>query len=460
MTEHEDIENNEETTKTKNNSVFSSKNVLLALVFFVALGIVISPAFRGPKVQKFQRSKSHSRTTAQIQIYLQHTENEDKIKPRFKNVNDDYDRTKIKSGESTCSLEKTKPIPRPTRATEISLTEIENANEENSEDESEEYFTNSSVDNMADGPSAASDISDDKMIFNYGSDVYTLDPSRRESGFSYLTNTGVILSISHQLSKNKKLLYFKNSGNIKVIDIAAGNIRDTNLPNVGHGKFVLKKPDINSIVYVTSLLNIKDTETKIRVIRHCSLEGGKNVIKNYMHACVKVSSDYPMILGQFNNGSKLIYQCYLSNEVFLKDFSGRRRKDKLIHTQKQLQSLIISPDDTKVIITNHNNLNQWAVIDLTNPDPETRIHKVNINMNINPIEAHSFTRDQNILNILMQHTGNGSDLTYNLIKIDFAQLLNCAVSGETYNIPCESKFEVFKMFSDTNTGIYRRLKLA
>ena len=29
-------------------------------------------------------------------------------------------------------------------------------------------------------------------------------------------------------------------------------------------------------------------------------------------------------------------------------------------------------------------------------------HKVNFNMNVNPIEAHSFTRDQNILNILMQ----------------------------------------------------------
>ena len=463
MTEHEDIENNEKTSETKKSSVLTLKNVLLALVFFVALGIVISPAFRDPKVQKSQRSESQSRATTQIQIHLQSTENE----ARIDHVNDYQNRPKLifrKSNHPCRRSGAIKPyLPRPNRTTNISLQEIENENKENSEDESEGYFTSSSVNNMADELTNASDTSDEMMIFNYGPDVYTLDPSRPESGFSYLTNTRVILSTSHQLSKDKKLLYFKTNGRIEAVDIATANIKDTNLPNVGYCKFVLKKPDLDSIVYVTSFVNIKDTETKIRVIRHCSLERDKNVIKDYMHACVKVPSDYPMILGQFNNGTKLIYQCYLSNEVFLKDLSGQRHKDKLIHTQKQLQSLIISPDDTKVIITNHDNLKQWTVIDLTNPDPETRIYKVNFNMNVNPIEAHSFTRDQKILNILILPTSNGNDLKYNLIKIDFTQLLNCAVSGETYNVPCERKFEVLKKLSDTNTqlmamsGIYRKL---
>ena len=272
------------------------------------------------------------------------------------------------------------------------------------------------------------------MIVKNGTKVFTIDPTMPEPKLKYLVDTNDSFGKNYQLSNGK--LYFNGSYSIKQVDIVTNTVSLANLPNSTLYNFVIKKPDLNSIIYTTTSIDNPNLGAGTKVIRHCKLDEDKAVIQDYKHSCKNSS---PEVLDQFSDGSKIFYHCFLDGQVYLKDLSDLEMEDELIFTQNNIKKLFVSPDNTKVIVISSDN--HWTLIDLSNPDTQARIHKVNFNIDMTSILASSFTEDQNTLYIMKR--SDSSESNFELVAIDFNQLVNSVVSGETYRVLPESQKEIF-----------------
>ena len=388
MTSKKDIESNK---KYKRPSLFSFKNFLIAII--IAIVIFATHRFFGrkKKAPKVQRFRNPVQSTGKAR------------------VTDKYESAEYEAVSG--GLTNTDAIP---------LIEI------NSPDEHESLNVQATLFNT---PAPFS-----LMIVKNGTKVFTLDPTMPEPKLKYLADTNDSFDKNYQLSNGK--LYFNGSYSIKQIDIVSNTVSLANLPNSTLYNFVIKKPDLNSIIYTTTSIDNLNLGAGTKVIRHCKLDEDKTVMQDYKHSCKNSS---PEVLDQFSDGSKAFYHCFLDGQVYLKDLSDPEKEDELIFTQNNIKKLFVSPDNTKVIIISSDN--QWTLIDLSNPDTQARIRKVNFNIDMSSIEASSFTEEHNTLYIMKR--SNSSESKLELVAIDFNQLVNSVVSGETFIVLPESQKEIF-----------------
>ena len=416
MTSKKDIESNK---KYKGPSIFSFKNFLIAIIIVIVIFATYRAFRSGRKTPKVLRS--HNPVKSPCKANQSNSSKEAEVTDKYESAEDEA----VSGG-----LINTNAVP---------LIEINSHDEGNSSvnESIEEEFdsTNDEHGSLNDqvalfNTSAPFSL----MIVKNGTKVFTLDPTMPEPKLKYLVDTNDSFGKNYQLSNGK--VNFNGSYSIKQVDIVTNTVSLANLPNSTLYNFVVKKPDLNSIIYTTTSIANPNLGTVTKVIRHCKLDEDKTIIQDYKHSCKNSS---PEVLDQFSDGSNIFYHCFLNGQVYLKDLSDPEKEDELIFTQNNIKKLFVSPDNTKVIAISSDN--QWTLIDLSNPDTQARIRKVNFNIDMSSIEASLFTEDQKTLYIMKR--SNSIESKFELVAIEFNQLLNSIVSGETFIVLPESQKEIF-----------------
>lgn len=275
------------------------------------------------------------------------------------------------------------------------------------------------------------------MLFTYEKRVLSLDPLK-QSEFEVKTlaitkkeNSGKI-----QLSKDGKTLYLQDDIVKKAVDgVEIKRLSDLPLPGYMASPFFLRNPDQNSVLFISP-------GDKIRL---CALGNENSLIKDYEDKCEL--DDFPCITAQSIDGSKLLYHCSLSDILFLKDLDHPDVEDKELFALTGIDDVIFSPDGTKVIKYGKysvDDTNQWTIIDISGPITEIT---VNFNINMKGIVSHSFSND-NFYILIHQ---NEYKPEFELVTIDFNQLLRSAAEGAVYNISPEN-ISKFSLISKRSTS--------
>ena len=416
MTAKKDIESNK---KYKRPSTFSFKNFLVVII----IAIVIFATYRSFERKKTAPNALRSRNPVKSPSKAANQS----TSPKEAEVIDKYESAEDKAVSG--GLINTEAVPLiEINSTDEGSSSVNESIEKEFESTNEEHGSLNGKIKLFGTPAPFS-----LMIIRNGTKVFTLDPTMPESELKYLADTNDSFGNNYQLSNGT--LYFNGSYAIKQVDIVSNTVSPANLPNSTLYNFVIKKPDLNSIIYTTTSIDNPSFGAGTKVIRHCKLDEDKTVIQDYKHSCKNSS---PEVLAQFSDGSKVFYHCFLDGQVYLKDLSDPEKEDELIFTQNNIKKLFVPPDNTKVIVISSDN--QWTLIDISSPDTQVRIHKVNFNVDMSSIEASSFTEDQKTLYIMKR--SNSSEPKFELIAIDFNQLLNSVVSGESYIVLPESQREI------------------
>ena len=268
------------------------------------------------------------------------------------------------------------------------------------------------------------------MLFTYEKRVLSLDPLKQpEFEVKTLAKTKRKIRGEIQLSKDGKTLYLQDDIVKRAIDgVEIKYLSDLHLSDYFASPFILRNPDQNSILFTSA-------GDKIRL---CALGNENSLIKDYEDKCKL--DDYPCVKAQSSDGSKLLYQCSLSDILFLKDLDHPDVEDKELFALNDIDDVIFSPDGTKVIKYGkyrEDDTNQWTIIDISGSNTEIT---VNFNMNMKGIESHSFSID----NLYILIHPNEYEPKFELVKIDFNQLLRSAAERAVYNISPEniSKFSL------------------
>ena len=277
-----------------------------------------------------------------------------------------------------------------------------NLNEQNQEQDQEDLL-----------PSNPDNLNPSLLRFQFGRKIFELDPSNPDLQSTLLLDANDELTSNFQVSKDKKHVYYCDDyGSINEIDVETKLKIDLNLPYQTGLHFLLRKPDLDWIVYAAQF----DDQTSF--IRLLNLKQ-KSQKFDYTHKCK--NNALPHILDQFSDGSKLLYRCYgPDREVFLKDLNNPRKEDVKIFDLPSSHSFFLSPDDSKAILYEPGyNLN-GMIVDISDPlTPSTEI--VTLPRYLLNIEAVSFSNDHKKLYMVVYT--NGRNPLFTLSTINFEDLL-------------------------------------
>ena len=176
------------------------------------------------------------------------------------------------------------------------------------------------------------------ILFRKGNDLFALDPTDSSlQGRLILSHTSSINNM--QFTKDKQRVYFMVHRIIHILDVASRSVIGTlDLPDFNSGWFVLKKPDLEEVIYVA------DEANGAILIRQFRLEDGST--RDFGHSCAP--NVKPLILAQINDGSGLIYSCRRGSvcTVYLKSLGH----DTEIYTNAEMEKIIVAPDNRKLLL--------------------------------------------------------------------------------------------------------------
>ena len=278
-----------------------------------------------------------------------------------------------------------------------------NQNEQNQEQDQEDIH-----------PSNPDNLDQRLLRFQFGRKIFELDPSNPELQSTIILESNHELTNNFQVSKDKKHVYYcDDHGSIKVIDVETKVEIPLNLPDQRDLHFLLRKPNLDWIVYAARIDNQNS------FIRLLNLNQPSQKF-DYPHKCK--NNACPHILDQFSDGSKLLYRCYGSDrEVFLKDLNNPHEEDVKIFVLPFSYHFFLSPDDSKAILYDSSYNLDAMVVDISDPlSPSTEI--VTLPRFLYNIEAVSFSNDNTTL-YMVAYTGGRNPL-FTLSTINFEDLLN------------------------------------
>ena len=292
-----------------------------------------------------------------------------------------------------------------------------NLNEQNQEQDHEDPL-----------PSNPDNLNQRLLRFQFGKKIFELDPSNPELQSTLILVANHGLTSNFQVSKDKKHVYYcDDRGSNKVIDVETKSESPLDLPNQTGTHFLLRKPNLDWIVYTAKYDNQSSS------IRLLNLNQPSQYF-DYTHKCG--NNDRPRILDQFSDGSKLLYNCFGSDRVvFLKDLNKPNEEDVKIFNLPSSHSFFLSPDGSKAILYEPGFNSRAIVVDISNP-LNTSTQNVTLPRYMFNIEAISFSNDHKKLYMVV-YTGRRNPL-FELSTINFEDLLNNRCENEDIrDISCD-----------------------
>lgn len=257
------------------------------------------------------------------------------------------------------------------------------------------------------------DMSND-LLFSEDVNILKIDFNAPELRVDHIA-TGSLKECSPQFSLDKKQIYFAGTNEIKVYNLESGSIFDLTLPDLyTKGKFLLLKPYLNELVYVSGYGGLFD-------IRYHNISNPSLTKTFSPHKC---EPRYAIeLIEQFSNGSKLLYKCGPSGKnVFLKDLNNPEVEDILVAKyDTNMTRLTISPDNRRIITCT--NVNKHCTLyDITDP---LQVTSQKIPLPISPpgLIHFAFSDDRRILYILGSNGMKEGD-KYKLIQLNYEEIIN------------------------------------
>lgn len=244
------------------------------------------------------------------------------------------------------------------------------------------------------------------MLFNDDGKIFALDPLKLDKGLKLMASTTAHGNY-FQLSNFKSHAYFQSEGAIKSILIENHEFcNDVNVRGFEPFGFVMRHPNLLEVIYTAS------AENGTKVIRQ--YDRVKNeLVKDHGHRCQ--ASEAPEILGQVEDGSKILYKC--GDKVYLKNLNGdTSANDAFLFDFDRLDNFVTCPDGEKLINCKGNS-NSCTLIDLSNPENERTIR---LTTPLKTVKGLMFSTDNK--NLFIVHADDSAD-HYDLTTVDYEKVL-------------------------------------
>lgn len=271
---------------------------------------------------------------------------------------------------------------------------------------------------ISSGPRFASGLN--LLLFDHKSKIQAINLSDPELISQMVMWSDSSSAYRYHLSFDNERIYFKK-GTFYFYDFTSGDLIRLNLPDHNDKNVLLiKQPGPDNIVYIKKHRN--DTCT----IHHYNLAESR-VIFDYGHNCQE--SETPLLLDQFSNGSKILYQCEDSNGIYLKTLDNTNGQDVELFKVDRYYDMLLSPDNSKLILYHRGN-RYWLVKELHGSDTKV----IYFNVDAGTFKSISFARDDMSLYVISS-TGT-KDPEYKLFIVDFRKILENDYSKEhaPYNL--------------------------
>ena len=266
-------------------------------------------------------------------------------------------------------------------------------------------------------PNASS--SSDLIIFHLKGKVHSINPSNSSLQSKFLFNNGLHSFMNNvQLTKDKKRFYFFNCGNY-IFDFDTRKVIPVgNLPEYDGYGLLLKKPDLNTVLYGSESGNIDSSS-----IRHYNVDE-QILIKDYPTKCKKNRA--PFLVGQSFDGSKLLYRCSAAHEYFLKNLEDPNSEDRSILNLQEEYVIysFFSLDGSKIVIGTKNN-DYWTLINLNSRFP-TQIRKIYFSVDPEDFQQLYLSDDMEKIYIVIK---NEEETEVRLYEIAYNSLFENDYSG-------------------------------
>ena len=263
--------------------------------------------------------------------------------------------------------------------------------------------------------------SSDLIIFHLKGKVHSINPSNSDlrskflfdnGGYSYMNNV--------QLTKDKKRFYFFDFGNY-IFDFDTRQVIPVgNLPEYDGYGLLLKKPDLNTVLYGSESGNIDSSS-----IRHYNVDE-QILIKDYPTKCK--TNRAPFLVGQSFDGSKLLYRCSAAYEYFLKNLEDPNSEDRsIIDLQENMEVIFysfFSLDGSKIVIGTKNN-DYWTLINLNSRFP-TQIRKIYFSIDPEDFQQLYLSDDMKKIYFVINYA---EETKVRLYEIDYNSLFENDYSG-------------------------------
>ena len=259
------------------------------------------------------------------------------------------------------------------------------------------------------------------ILFRKGNDLFALDPTDPSlQSRLILSHTSSINNM--QFTKDKQHVYFKSQQHlIHIIDVASRSVIGTlDLPNFNSGWFVLKKPDLEEVLYVAHGGN------GAVLIRQYRLDSGST--RNFGHSCgpnVK-----PLILAQTSDGSGLIYSCGIIGTVYLKSLNNGH--DTVIYNNTEMDKIIVAPDNRKLLLYEDfgdADSDRFHIIDLFD---EQKVRKsVRFGLQMPLVAEVAFSDDGTKVHVLYRNNINSN---FELATFDYEAYINSESETDTMEL--------------------------
>ena len=261
------------------------------------------------------------------------------------------------------------------------------------------------------------------ILFTGSNAIFAINPSDQEMIADRLVDLENCNADNFfYLSNDKMRIYFLEVFTIKCFDFNDGSFSTYSPTNGDITRFMLLKSEGNNVIYQAE---ISDEHV---VFNHYSLDESR-LIYTYGHNCSW--PNFPILLEQTNDGSKIIYACYPSGEMFMKELNNSDEGHQRLFTPRVLTShSILCPDDVTLIMCGYR-INHWVIMNLASPylRSESKIVRFNVDITRFGFPAFSFSNDGRTLYVVWRVEINFTD-EYWLYTIDLQSLLENDYSSE------------------------------
>ena len=277
-----------------------------------------------------------------------------------------------------------------------------------------------------------------ELLFSEKVNVLRIDLNAPEFKVDHITTTQLRDS-APQYSPDKKRIYYTGTNNIEVYDVESKQftgITEASLPYIyTKGKFVLLKPFLNEVIYVSRV----GSEYEISYYNISNPEQTKPIGP---HKCGSRKSIE--ILGQISDGSMLLYKCSgRDNNVYLKNLNNHEAEDLAIfEIDNSMTRISISPDN-RIIISCSPGSEHCSLFNISDPFDVTK-QEIPLPISTNVYNQIAFSNDLKTLFIL--GSDGMKDVDFDLIRLNYEEILNSPGKasyqiGETIKIPKPKNYQ-------------------
>ena len=266
------------------------------------------------------------------------------------------------------------------------------------------------------------------ILFTGSNAIFAINPADQELIADRLVDLVCGAANFFYLSNDKMRIYFVEAFKIKCFNFNDRSFSAYSPTNGDISRFLLLKSARNHIIYQAGI-----SRGHVAFNHYCLDES--RLVYTYNHNCSW--TNFPILLEQTKDGSKIIYACYPSGEMFMKELNNSDEGHQRLFTPRALAShSILCPDDVTLIMCGYR-INHWVIMNLASPylRSESKIVRFNVDITRFGFPTFSFSNDGRTLYVVWRVEINFTD-EYWLYTIDVQSLLENDYSSEAapYNL--------------------------